>query len=322
MLARFYRAGDAPRWDEFCAHSYCSTFLHTRRFLSYHGERFQDRSIVIEHAGDWVGVMPAALEAENAHVVVSHPGSTFGGIVQQGGLRGSAMLDGLRAIRLLLCDAGLERLRYKAVPYIYHRSPAQDDLYGLSRLGAWRYRCDLTTCIDVPSRLPISTRRRRSLKRASASALSIASGRDHLPALWPVVEQNLAERHGVRPTHSLQEMTELTSRFPEEISIFVSKLDGEIVAGIVLFTSARVVHAQYIASTQRGMEVSALDALLDASINKAAAGGIRYFDFGISTEAQGTALNDGLYRFKSEFGGSGIVHEFYELDLRGVDEHR
>jgi hypothetical protein len=40
---------------------------------------------------------------------------------------------------------------------------------------------------------------------------------------------------------------------------------------------------------------------------------------GISTEQQGTVLNDGLYRFKSEFGGGGVVHEFFEIDLREAE---
>ena len=37
--------------------------------------------------------------------------------------------------------------------------------------------------------------------------------------------------------------------------------------------------------------------------------------FGTSNgEAEGR-LNEGLYRFKSEFGGSGVAHETYELEL-------
>ena len=43
--------------------------------------------------------------------------------------------------------------------------------------------------------------------------------------------------------------------------------------------------------------------------------GLQDFDFGISTEAEGMILNEGLYRFKSEFGGGGVVHEFYEMRL-------
>ena len=38
-----------------------------------------------------------------------------------------------------------------------------------------------------------------------------------------------------------------------------------------------------------------------------------YFDFGISTENEGLFLNEGLTSQKQEFGGRGIVYDFYEI---------
>ena len=38
-------------------------------------------------------------------------------------------------------------------------------------------------------------------------------------------------------------------------------------------------------------------------------------DFGISTEDGGAVLNEGLVCFKEEFGGGGVVHEVFTLDL-------
>jgi lipid II:glycine glycyltransferase (peptidoglycan interpeptide bridge formation enzyme) len=86
-------------------------------------------------------------------------------------------------------------------------------------------------------------------------------------------------------------------------------------AGIVLFRTAGVSHAQYTAASELAYEASALDAVFDASITEAAAQGARWFDFGVSTEQGGRMLNEGLHQFKSEFGGGGIVYEFYELAL-------
>jgi lipid II:glycine glycyltransferase (peptidoglycan interpeptide bridge formation enzyme) len=74
-------------------------------------------------------------------------------------------------------------------------------------------------------------------------------------------------------------------------------------------------HAQYIASNESGNQVSALDAVFGAAIEEARAGGARYFDFGTSNESAGQVLNDGLFRFKSEFGGGGVAHEYYELAI-------
>jgi len=40
-----------------------------------------------------------------------------------------------------------------------------------------------------------------------------------------------------------------------------------------------------------------------------------YFDFGISTENNGTFLNTGLMANKESFGGRAIVYDSYELEI-------
>jgi hypothetical protein len=131
--------------------------------------------------------------------------------------------------------------------------------------------------------------------------------------MWQVLEDNLGRKHGVRPVHSAAEIRYLHSLFPENIKFVVGLLGNEVVAGVVLFVTATVVHAQYIAASAAGYDASALDALLENCIKEARALGVRYFDFGISNEAGGRYLNSGLYQFKVEFGGGGVAHEFYEL---------
>jgi Acetyltransferase (GNAT) domain len=318
MQARFFRDADAERWDAFCASAYGATFLHTRRFLSYHGDRFIDRSVVIEDGEQWLGVMPAARHPQHPERVVSHPGITYGGMVHQGQLRGGAMLAALASSVRLLHEAGFESLEYKVVPYIYHRAPAQDDLYALHRLGASASRCDLSCCVDLLRRLPVSQRRERGVKKATRSGIEIETGLGTARELWAVLEDNLQRRHGVQPTHAIDEILTLAKRFPVEIDFVVARLDAAVLAGVVLFRGGPTVHAQYIASTEAGAKAGALDLVFESCIERAQADGARYFDFGISTEAHGAVLNDGLYRFKSEFGGSGVVHQFFELNLEGA----
>jgi lipid II:glycine glycyltransferase (peptidoglycan interpeptide bridge formation enzyme) len=92
-------------------------------------------------------------------------------------------------------------------------------------------------------------------------------------------------------------------------------MDCKVVAGVLLFITPTAHHAQYIASSGTGYAISALDLVFEYAIKAARNQDKRWFDFGISNENEGKLLNDGLYRFKSEFGGGGTVHEFYELKL-------
>lgn len=315
MQVRTFGPEDAARWDDFCAGAYGATFLHTRRYLSYHGDGFVDRSLVIEDGPRWLGVLPAAQDPTDVAAVVSHPGITYGGVLHQGALRGEAMVHAMQAALAALRALGHTHLRYKPVPHIYALAPAEDDLWALFRLDARRVRCDLSNCIDLTHRLPPSERRRRALKKAREAGLAIEQGAAHLARLWPVVEDNLARAHDLRPVHRLADIETLADRFPRQVQCVVATHEMQVIAGLVLYLTPRVVHAQYIASSETGQALHALDLLFDHAIDDARAMNARFFDFGISTVEQGRVLNEGLHRFKAEFGAGDIVHEHYEVAL-------
>jgi len=319
MVIEPFQAGlQDAEWDALVGQSAAGTMLHTRRFLSYHGDRFDDRSLLIRNdSGDLLAVFPAAIEPTDAQVVCSHPGATFGGILLHPKCLGEQALQVLQCLANYYAAHGFRELRYKAVPHIYHRHPAQDDLYALFRMEARRYRCDLSATIDLEHRGKVGSRRKRGLNKARKAGAQVKVGKDYAAPLWKVLEENLARKHGARPVHSLEEILLLHERFPENIEFAVALVGDEVVAGVVLFESDRVAHAQYIASSPRGQEINALDMVFDHCIVRARDAGKRYFDFGISNERAGMYLNEGLYRFKCEFGASGVAHEFYSLRLEG-----
>lgn len=317
LQVRAYCEEDAPAWELFCAHALQSTLLHTRRFLSYHGTRFLDQSLIIYEDDKWLGIMPAALQLGDECCVVSHPGATFGGIVQQGQLRGETMINALRVCCQHYQTLGKQRLLYKVVPSFYHQQPAQDDLYALFRLGARRYRCDLSSTIDLAMRAPLNERRRRGLKKAQKNGVIVSTENALLPALWQVLSDNLERKHGTQPVHNLAEISLLLELFPTQIQIVCALREGQVLAGVLLFINANCYHTQYIASSEMGYQFSALDAVFDFCITEAYNKNKRWFDFGVCNEQDGKILNMGLYRFKTEFGGGGTIHEFFEILLNG-----
>jgi Acetyltransferase (GNAT) domain len=312
-----YTAADGDAWDELVGRASMATFLHTRRYLSYHRDRFKDCSLLImDDRERLAGLFPAALDPQDETRVVSHPGITYGGVLHAGRLRGERMIDALEAVRSFYVEQGFGALRYKAVPYIYHQAPSSDDAYALFRLGARAYRSDLSCAIDLRNRQGVSERRRRGLKRALKHRVQVEDGASFARAFWKILEENLASKYHTKPVHTVDEILLLHSLFPENIEFVAALYDGEVIAGVVLFASPYVVHLQYMASSSKGHDVCALDAVFDYCLKKAEARRARYFDFGISTEHDGQYLNAGLYEFKSEFGGGGVVHDFYELNLR------
>lgn len=306
----------AELWDNFIGESPMATFLHTRRYLSYHKDKFNDMSLLIkDDKSRVIGLFLAAINPNNPKEIISHPGITYGGILHKGGLRGEKMIQAFQAIGQYYATNGFDTLRYKAIPNIYHQIPSSDDLYALFRLGAKRYRCDISCTIDLSKRLKPAERRQRGLKKALKNGVQINEGIEFAAEFWSVLGNNLDRKYEARPVHTTTEIVHLHSLFPHQIEFVVGFHNSQVVAGVVLFYTPNVLHTQYIASNILGQEVCALDAIFEYCIDKAKTKGVRYFNFGISTENDGQYLNTGLYQFKVEFGGGGIIHEFYEINL-------
>src|SRR3954470_5265841 len=145
---------DAGAWDHLVARAPMATFLHTRRFLSYHDGRLEDASLLVTgDDGALRAVLPAAIDPDDPRSVVSHPGATFGGLVHDG-LYADRVRDALAGALRHYRELGLAVLRYKPVPHIYHRAPSGDDVWALSDLGAARVGCSLAATIDLGGRRP------------------------------------------------------------------------------------------------------------------------------------------------------------------------
>lgn len=319
FTVRQFADSDADKWDAFLHACPKGTFLHSRRFLSYHGDRFADRSLMIyDDKGALCGLLPAARHPnpdQSDVCIVSHPGITYGGILHNDGLTGNAMLSALEAIAKHYMAAGYKHLIYKAVPQIFHRKVQEDDIYALLRMGATLAEVNLSSAVDLNlTPRGISKGHIKNLKRARQAGIRIIDGRGHIEEIWHMIADNLAQKYNVVPTHSLAELKLLADRFSYNI-LFRAAFSGDgLVGGGVLFIINHVCHAQYLTSNPQGREIYAMNALVD-SIMGEMAGKYRWFSFGISNESGGGVLNDSLHEFKIGFGAGGIATQFYKLEF-------
>lgn len=314
IIIQPYSAADAGSWDAFVDASRNGTFLLKRPYMDYHADRFADASLTFrDAAGRHLALLPACACGDSIH---SHAGLTYGGLI----LPLAGAVDGGTVVRMLsmACghfrSAGFKLLRYKAIPEIYHRYPAQEDIYALFRCGARLAEVNLSSTIAIDSPLPFNKNSLRNLRHAAAAGVRAAED-SNLGAFWQVLEQVLRERYGVAPVHSLAEIELLRSRFPANIRLFTARdADGEVVAGTLMFFTDVCAHAQYIGASARGKELCALPLLFDHILREHCQG-MRYFDFGISCEDHGRYLNEGLLRQKNGMGGRGTAYCIYEIEL-------
>ncbi len=308
---RPYGPGDAELWDAAVRRSRSAHFLFRRGYMDYHRDRFEDASVIVERGGRVLALLPASRDGDT---IVSHGGLTFGGLLSDASLTARRALLALDAVCGHLAGAGARTLVYKAVPHIYHREPAEEDLYALWRSGARLVRRDLSSTIRLGAPRAISKGRRSGLRDAQRSGLQVRASGD-FGAFIALATQVLGERHGAIPVHTAAELELLAGRFGDEIALHVALCDGELVAGMVVYATELVAHAQYIAVSQEGRRRHALDALVEHLISERYADR-RWFDFGISTVDGGRRLNEALARNKESYGARAIAYDWYELPLR------
>lgn len=311
MKVKRYSAADKSEWDAFVQRSKNGTFLLIRDYMEYHADRFRDHSLMIyDDSGRLLALMPAN---EAGHEVISHEGLTYGGVITGSEMTTPTMLAVIDVVMGYLSAAKFRRWHYKTIPHIYHRHPAEEDLYCLFRLGARLWRRDILSVVCADDRLPLQQRRRRKVQQARKARLLFEECSD-FSNYWALLEETLMQRHGVKPTHSLSEITLLRARFPNEIRLHVARDMEEMVAGVVIYNTSRVAHVQYVAVSERGRRIGALDGLI-ADLMEGTYSRSAYLDFGISTEQAGKILNVGLVQQKEGFGARAIVHDQYEIEI-------
>ena len=305
-----YRPDFAGDWDRFVDAARNGVFLFRRGYMDYHADRFTDHSLIATYKGDPVALFPANLAGD---VLWSHQGLSYGGWIMAQRIGAADMLAIVEAqVALLRAEGAASTLLYKAIPHIYAEQCAQDDLYALHRHGAVLVRRDIGAAINLTHPIGTDANRRYNVRKALKAGVELGDSRDW--AGFHAILSDALARHDATPTHSLAELVLLAERHPANIDLRIATLNGRTLAGAVVFDTGRVVHTQYLASSAEGRGVGALDLIIE-ELKTAYAGRRAWLSFGISTEDAGRVLNEGLTEHKEAFGGRGVVHDFYELNV-------
>lgn len=315
MVARLYTDDDRGRWNDFVATSANGTFLHRREYIEYHGDRMTDSSILIEKEanGRLVAILPANREGET---LVSHRGLTYGGLIV-----GQRHLPDIEVERMIdsvldLCrHIGIRKLIYRPVPHIYHRVPAEADIYALLCKGASLTSAATSAIITLQGRRLSNESMRQAAIKARREGLTVRRT-DALHPFYEMLTTNLAERHNARPVHSLGELEQLRAQFPENIipiGVFTPKM--EMCAGILLYYTDTAVRTQYIASTETGRSLGAIPLAIDELRDELTAEGYDFIDMGTSIDPATGLIDPGLSSQKYSLGARPTVCPELTLDI-------
>jgi len=154
----------------------------------------------------------------------------------------------------------------------------------LFTLNAKLIKSETLSVINQNSPLPISKNRIEGCKRGRKNKLRVVEV-DDFEAFWNhILIPNLKQKHQVAPVHSLEEITALKEKFPDNIKQYNVYHNHKIVAGTTMFLIKNVFAEK------------------------------AYFDFGSSNENNGKHINTGLQFWKEGFGARTVVQEFYSVN--------
>ncbi|EHU6002353.1 GNAT family N-acetyltransferase [Campylobacter coli] len=312
MKIKKYNLNSKDIWNNFNKDAKNGFFMFDRNYMDYHSDRFIDHSLMFYEDEKLIALLPCnAVE----NILYSHQGLTFGGFIVDENMKQGRMLECFEILKEYMKENNFKKLIYKSIPYIYHKIPAQEDLYALFRNKAELFRVDCSTTIDLQNILKMSDLRKRCIKKAQKNKVEITSSED-FNIFLTLLNSVLQKQHGVNAVHSVEELKLLYSRFPQNIKLYVAKFNEEIIAATLVFIYENLVHTQYLAANEKAREIGALDLLIKTLIDEFAKSK-KYFDFGISTENGGEFLNQGLISQKEGFGGRSVAHQFFSISGGG-----
>ena len=305
-----YTPDQKQAWNDFVSRSKNGTFLLDRNYMDYHADRFTDHSLMVYRRDKLYALLPGNIAGDTFY---SHQGLTYGGLIMSDKTAAADVVQLFRLLNDQFRREGIRKVIYKPTPWIYHRQPSEEDLYAVVEVCGATVSRGLSSTISREHQNKWYRIRECGARHAKQLGLTVEETEDYKP-FWQVLSNNLRERYGLNPVHTVEEIEMLHRRMPDHIRLVVVREGDETIGGTVLYVSDRVVHSQYIAASPKGKQVHALDLLFDVVIRKALASH-PYFDFGISTEKRGTYLNEHLIYQKEGFGGRGVCYDWYEWTL-------
>lgn len=289
------------------------TFLQSRLFLNYHPkDRFADASFALHKSGTLAAYFPGTKKNEE---FISHQGSTYGGpVVAKAFYSASRTLEILKEADSYF-QQNFQKVRLKLTPAIFAKESPDLIEYALEHLGYARHT-ELSAYTLLNDKDPLEHCEKDCRRIFRVSEKFNVEYRDFTNEDFLTFYKHLEiskAKHGVKPVHTLPELLDLQNRLPQNLRFRGIWVDGEYVAGMMLFLfpELHVVHAQYIAPNDSFKEFAPTTCLYINALREAAKEGFTKFSWGISTEDAGNILNENLFRFKESFGAKPSVNVTY-----------
>ena len=308
----------SKEWDIFVrTRSRNGGIFHEQKFLSYHKKgKFQDMSILLYKGDKLFGVFPCVEnESCNQAIIVSHPGSSYGGLVFHFNAKTRdvlSMLDGLINYYNQLNYFSIEM--QLSEPIFCH--PIGEELdFLLWHRGFTLKSKEISTCVQLSQdkiwKLHGRKKNITDINNLTRKGFEFGES-DSLKEIYPIIENNLKSRYNKAPTHSIDELHLLKKLYPNKINLWLVKYLGKPICTAVSFiVNETAVHDFYIAQDYNYSKYNVMPFLFYNIFDHYSNKGFKWYNFGISSRKEN--IKWGILEFKERMGGRATTRNMYLL---------
>lgn len=262
--------------------------------MEYHGDRFEDASVMVWEGEELLAVFPAHRIDDQ---VFSHLGLSFGGFI----FKKSLPLERQKSIIQLILEyykkKSIKSLSVTPVPYYYTQEQVSDEIL-FNSLGFEEDGNKEIYLIQSPFILK-DKGKRKGVRRAVKKGLEVREGEVDKEFWKQLLEPLYHSKIGKAPVHSWEEISFLAERHPGKIKQLSAYQEGELLAGLVIFRHPEVIKVQYSAVTEKGKACRAMDFLMHYLMNFSE---IKFLDMGTVNDGQTGEKLESLAYWKESFG--------------------
>lgn len=307
-------------WDNFVKEANNGTIFHERKFLNYHPKgRFNDHSLIFMEKNKPIAVLPAVdIDLEGERVLLSHRGSSYGGIVQPVNQGVEKNVKMVKALSAYAKSEGFDDIMMTLPPDIYNQQLNNYLEFACFLEGYAYVKREISSVLKLEDTIDkniakFKSTHRTAYRRGEKMGVKVRESNDYA-SFYAILKNNLKIRHGVSPTHTLDELEKLKSLYPKRIRLYAAYVGETMIAGLVMFDANDLVTlAFYISHDEAYQEYRGVNVLFKEVIEDSIKRGFHYLDYGIFTVNM--KPNYGLARFKESFGSGGVFRDTLKLQL-------
>lgn len=307
-----YNSEWKEKWDQFVLESNNGTMFHLQKFFDYHKPgKFNFNHLIFLEKGNVIAVLPGSII--NSTTFESPIGASYGSIVTKD-VKFSQAMEIVQTLIDYGKSKGWKEIVLTSAPRVYEKHPNENLDFAMLWLG---FKYDLhyiSSAIklfpeeDIISRFQQTVRRniRKTLKDENVKV----EINDRYDEFYPILVENKA-RHGVKPTHSYEDLLKLKELLPDNLKLFMVYYKNKPIAGSSLFICNPIVSlCFYNMLLYKYEHLKPIHRVMYEVVKWSTENGYQYVDIGVSQDTKAAnpmTPSMSLIDFKEKFDAKTVM---------------